>query len=688
MAQQLNGSQVKDGSINFIDIQTIPTATLLGRATIGTGLIEQITLGSNLSFSGTALNSTVGGITSFVGTTNRIDVSGSPTAAINISPNYIGQSTITTLGLVTTGTWQGNTINYAYLGTGGGGVTKFLREDNTWQIVATSSGTPIQYAETPSGLVNGTNAVFTLTAAPASQAGLIIVIDGSTQYAGSDYSLSGSTVTFTFAPASTSTIFSYYNTLVCGAVTDLSNYVDKTSSQTIGGLKTFSNNVNIVTLGTLLTAPVTTGTTKMVVTDQNGGLSFTNIPSSGIATETDPVVAAINGIVKSNGVTISAAVSGTDYSLPNATNTNYVNDYRLANFVAGTNYALPNATNTNYVNDYRLANFVAGTNYLAINGSAAALTSFPIFNQNTTGNASTATNLTGLTTTVTTLNNQSGTNTGDNSSNTLYAGNTGDNATNTQYSNDYRLANFVAGTNYLTPSGSAAALINFPTFNQNTTGTASGSYIGTQTLTAGVTYTSSVGTTNIKIRMVGGGGGGGGVTGVASQAAAAGGGGGGSYLEKVIAVTSNTGYTISIGVGGTAGASTGTTGGNGGNTTIIIGATTYTTTGGVGGAPMLSGVTLITSSGGLSGTISTNGDLNTGGSPGFGGIRLSASACLSGNGASSQFGAGGLGTSSANSSGGVGRGFGAGGGGAANIGNSNQPGGVGAPGIIVIEEYR
>ena len=490
----LNSRQYGDGTVAFVDIQNISTAKLLGRGTAGTGSIEEISLGSNLSFTGTTLNTT-GVVNSVTGTAGRITVSGTNALVVDISSGYVGQNTITTLGIISTGTWQGNTVNYAYLGTGGGGFTKFLREDNTWQTVATSSGTPIQYAETPSGLVNGTNTVFTLTAAPASQAGLIIVIDGSTQYAGSDFSLSGSTVTFTFAPASTSTIFSYYNTLIGGAITDLSNYVDKTSSQTIGGLKTFSNNVTIVTLGTTLTAPITTGTIKMVVTDQNGLLSFTNIPNSGITTETDPVVTAINGIVKSNGSVISAAIAGTDYSLPNA-------------------------VNTNYANDYRLANFVAGVNYLAPNGSAAALTAFPTFNQNTTGNASTATNLTGLTTTVATLNNQSGTNTGDN-------------ATNTNYANDYRAANFVAGTNYLTPSGSAAALTNFPTFNQNTTGTASGSYIGTQTLTAGVTYTSSAGTTKIRIRMVGAGGGGGGVTGTASQAAAAGGGGGGRVALQI-----------------------------------------------------------------------------------------------------------------------------------------------------------
>ncbi len=67
-------------------------------------------------------------------------------------------------------------------------------------------------------------------------------------------------------------------------------------------------------------------------------------------TETDPVVSSINGLVKSNGTTISAATAGTDYLTPT--------------------------------------------------GSAATLTSFPTFNQNTTGTASniTATSNSTLTT--------------------------------------------------------------------------------------------------------------------------------------------------------------------------------------------------------------------------------------------------------------------------------------------------
>ena len=47
------------------------------------------------------------------------------------------------------------------------------------------------------------------------------------------------------------------------------------------------------------------------------------------------------------------------------------------------------------------------------------------------------------------------------------------NAINSNYENDYRLSNFVSGTNYLAPNGSAISLTNFPTLNQNTTGTAS-----------------------------------------------------------------------------------------------------------------------------------------------------------------------------------------------------------------------
>jgi hypothetical protein len=64
--------------------------------------------------------------------------------------------------------------------------------------------------------------------------------------------------------------------------------------------------------------------------------------------------------------------------------------------------------------------------------------------------------------------------------------NTGDNAVNTTYASDYRLANFVAGTDYLAPTGNASGLTNFPTLNQNTTGTAA-NVTGTVAVTSGGT---------------------------------------------------------------------------------------------------------------------------------------------------------------------------------------------------------
>jgi len=59
-----------------------------------------------------------GTVTSVSGTANRITISGTATdPIIDIAATYVGQATITTLGTVTTGTWNGSVVTEAYGGT-------------------------------------------------------------------------------------------------------------------------------------------------------------------------------------------------------------------------------------------------------------------------------------------------------------------------------------------------------------------------------------------------------------------------------------------------------------------------------------------------------------------------------------------------------------------------------------------
>jgi hypothetical protein len=60
-----------------------------------------------------------GTVNSVTGTTNRITIGGTASdPTVDISTSYVGQATITTLGTIATGVWQGTAVGYAYGGTG------------------------------------------------------------------------------------------------------------------------------------------------------------------------------------------------------------------------------------------------------------------------------------------------------------------------------------------------------------------------------------------------------------------------------------------------------------------------------------------------------------------------------------------------------------------------------------------
>jgi hypothetical protein len=108
----LGGTGVNNGS---------NTLTLAGNLATSGAFASTFTMtgATSVTFptSGT-LATTAGTVSSVSGTTNRITSTGGTTPVIDISASYVGQSSITTLGTIGTGVWQGTLVGPTYGGTG------------------------------------------------------------------------------------------------------------------------------------------------------------------------------------------------------------------------------------------------------------------------------------------------------------------------------------------------------------------------------------------------------------------------------------------------------------------------------------------------------------------------------------------------------------------------------------------
>jgi len=115
-----SNAEVTPGAFTFVEEGTLNAdsgwvLTTNGTINVGvTGLTWALFSVAGSIFAGDGLTKT-GNTLNVIGTTNRISVSAD---AVDIASTYVGQSSITTLGTITTGTWNGVDIAVADGGTG------------------------------------------------------------------------------------------------------------------------------------------------------------------------------------------------------------------------------------------------------------------------------------------------------------------------------------------------------------------------------------------------------------------------------------------------------------------------------------------------------------------------------------------------------------------------------------------
>jgi hypothetical protein len=104
----------------------------------------QVKAGDFIVWTGSAWDKLDGTETDVIGTADKIDVSGNADTGytITIASTYAGQASITTVGTITTGTWNGTTVGQAY---GGTGITTVTASGDANKVLTVGSTGTLEY---------------------------------------------------------------------------------------------------------------------------------------------------------------------------------------------------------------------------------------------------------------------------------------------------------------------------------------------------------------------------------------------------------------------------------------------------------------------------------------------------------------------------------------------------------------